>query len=65
MNAGRIADLADHQVLGKIDNAHFRRVREIEAARRGIDGHIIPAAFTTDRDFVEKFIGFYGSNRFA
>src|SRR5438270_161631 len=56
VNARSIADLAAYCVLGKIDNDHFRRVREIETACRRIDSHIIPAAFAADWDLVEKFV---------
>src|SRR5205814_1441591 len=56
VNARSIADLADYRVLSKIDNDHFRRVREIEAAHGCIDSHIIPTAFAADWDLVRKFV---------
>jgi len=62
MNAGSIADLTDHFVLRKIDNDNFCRVREMkDDAPRRINGHIIPSAVAADWDFIEKFVGSFGS----
>ena len=61
MNAASILDLTDHFVLRKIDNDDFCRVRKIKATHRRIDGHKILTAFAADWDFIEKFVGSFGS----
>ncbi|PYL16672.1 MAG: hypothetical protein DME30_08825 [Verrucomicrobia bacterium] len=65
MHTGRVSDLADYGILGKIDNDYFRGVREIKTARRRIDRYIIPAAFASDPNFVEKFVRLLRKSRSA
>ena len=61
VNARRIGDVADHFARVDIDDDDVGRMRDIEPARRAVDGQIVPAAFAADLDLAEEVITGRGS----
>jgi hypothetical protein len=52
MDAGGVRDVADDLARLGVDHHSMRRVADVEAMRRRIDGQVVPPAFAADRDLL-------------
>ena len=57
MNAGRVQDFPDDDILRGVDDDGLRGVTDVEAVGRRIDGEIVPASLAADWNLLDETVG--------
>ena len=63
VHTGSVGNVAYHLAAGRIEHDDVGRARDVEAARAGVEGQVVPAALAAQGNFLEEVIAGSGKDR--